>query len=181
MSLLDEKALRRADFQGGIGLRLADGQTWFVPKPHPVLFPKFIRPELTEKQRFMGIHPEPEVKLCSGMVFGNAIGGEDSYTVDLDAMQDDGLEPMELIRLRFEAIAAILQMNYDLTNEHLAKLLELRSNDPQSSERWLAICRCLAGTLPEEGDQTTPEEAGQKPPEELAKPPEEPSVVTSEA
>lgn len=34
--LLDERALRRPDFRGGLLLTLADGQDWTIPQPNPL-------------------------------------------------------------------------------------------------------------------------------------------------
>ena len=126
----DERALRRSEFRDGPQVRLADGQLWTFPRPRLRIRP--IRNSETGRIE---------------------VGGGSRFGADFDAIFDELIEtPPEdsLARwaLQFELASVVLSLNYNLTDDDLAELLDTDMESQDSTEMWKGILPVLTGQAP---------------------------------
>jgi hypothetical protein len=126
--MLDEKALRKATFQEGIMVRMADGQDWMLPKPRIRLKPRIV---------------DGKVEIGGGPSFGPDF---DDHLDILFGVSD--ADPAERLRIKFEVAVRLLAANYDLKPDDFAKLIILEPGDPASDERWEQLSSALMGNAP---------------------------------
>lgn len=99
--MLDERALRRPDFRGGVPVRLADGQEWTLPHPL-VLF--------TEDDQEGEIREEWN------------LGPEYAALVAASQTADDGVE---VIKTELALFKYLIRLNYDVDQAQLREILKL--------------------------------------------------------
>lgn len=126
--MLDEKARRKPEFVEGYSITLADGQTWYMPKPRFRFKPKFV---------------EGKVEIAAGATFGP----ESDAEVDVLYGVVD-VEGSEFLRVKLALAVRLLRANYDLTDDDLIDLLVLEPGDPASDARWEGISNALMGIAP---------------------------------
>lgn len=100
---LDEQTRRLPAFTPGVGLELANGQTWQVPRPRA----RFLGPGLGVEWS-VGGRPDPGF---------NAV-----FCAHLMTMTDP-LRGEEYETLRYSLVIFLVSRNYDLTGEELGRLL----------------------------------------------------------
>lgn len=104
--MLDEKALRRADFRGGVAVVLADGQAWTLPRPE-----------------YLWAFDDSE----AGASLGFDLGPEyDALARAIESAATVG----DVARSVLKAAAFLLRLNYDLDGPALATLLRAHFSEP---------------------------------------------------
>jgi len=126
--MLDEKVLRKPGFADGQMVRLADGQEWAFPRPRIRLKPVIV---------------DGKVHVGSGSSFGPEY---DEQLEVLFGVVD--VDPVELVRVKFEVAVRLLGANYDLKPEDYGELIVLEPGDPESDERWEQLSSVLLGIAP---------------------------------
>jgi hypothetical protein len=122
--MLDERALRRADFAGGVPVALCDGQEWTFPEP---------------RVEFL-YDPGPEGYKPS-VSFGEA------FEAKLQAYRAAESGP-DVIRTELAIAWDLLTRNYDLTPEQFGELVRLRLDDPVNRLMREAILDVAYGNSP---------------------------------
>lgn len=131
--MLDEKALRRADFSPGYAVELGDSQLWTLPAVKVRIFPD----EQPDGSVKMNIRPwyadqmEPELDILFGM-------GSSDY--------------VDIWQARMTIASRLLKSNYDLPAGSLGTLLAYVPGDPKSEERWDKIRSAILGRDPAPAD-----------------------------
>jgi hypothetical protein len=126
--MLDEKALRKPGFTEGYKVTLADGQVWSIPRPRIRLKPKIVN---------------GKVEIAGGPTFGP------EYDDQLDALFGAvEVDPVEVLRIKFEMAIRLLSANYDLKPEDYAELIVFEPGVPSSEERWEQLSDALLGFAP---------------------------------
>ena len=125
--VLDEAALRRPTFRGGEPVILADGQTYFFPKPNVDLRPRFSAGRISSTIPATDLGPD----------FNDALMAIDEPT------EEQAASPY-LDRM-FQVAAAGLLVNYKLTDDDLTRLLVYRHQDELNVELWNAILGTARG------------------------------------
>jgi hypothetical protein len=115
--VLDEKTKRKPNFdeRNAVPVRLADGQSWFVPKPWLEIRPVFRGGKPVSSYRVLTCGPELD-RLVEAM----------SDAADLDAQ----------VSAIASLAAHLLLWHYDLTDAELDELLRFRCSDPASLD-WM--------------------------------------------
>ena len=145
MPLLDEKALRKPEFEPGVKLMLADGQDWEVPKPALRVYPKFAPDNRTDKQKFMGSERELEIEALAVAI---NFGANPETRIEYDIRElDDTATDNEWIRIRFQHMYRILRLNYNIGGDEAARLLIIDNKDPVCEKAWANVCRFLTGKV----------------------------------
>jgi hypothetical protein len=124
--MLDEKALRRPTFdeRNSAPVILADGQTWFVPKPWLEIRPVFRGGRAVMAYRVLTAGPELDA-LVEAMAECEDLDGQVMAAASLAAY--------------------LLCWQYDLTDAELDGLLAFRAADP-ASLNWLRdVCAVATG------------------------------------
>lgn len=126
--MLNELEMRKPEFQDGYPVQLADGQTWFIPRPRICFYPTVVDGKI-------------------------AIGGGPTFGPEFDGMLDilfgvNDVEPQEYLRAEFEMTVRLLQANYNLTVEQIAPLITMELGNPASEARWEAIREAIRGNAP---------------------------------
>lgn len=120
---LDEQALRRADFCGGIPIRLCDGQEWTFPEP------------------VMDLVYDPVKGIDTEWSIGPGYGAiHDSLC--------DATTGVEVVRAELALAHALLTRNYDLTVEQFRTLVRFNLKDPAREEMRSAIVEVASGNTP---------------------------------
>ncbi len=126
--LLDEPALRRPDFAGGVVVRLGDGQEWTLPKP--------------------GLMLRPEFSADGTPTFGKI---RPSWGPEFEALIDEWLEATDgyaqvvaLLRLGVD----LLRRNYRLGDGDLAELLPRYLGDAANDQMWEDVRDVALGVGP---------------------------------
>ena len=132
--MLDEKALRKSSFSEGHKIVLADGQEWTFPRPRIRLKPKIV---------------DGKVEIGGGVSFGPEY--DDQLDILFGAVEVD---PVELLRVKFEMAVRLLSANYDLKPEDYAELIVLEPGEPASDERWEQLSNVLLGIAPKHSPAT---------------------------
>lgn len=130
--LLDERALRRPEFQDGQEVVMSDGQGWTLPFPVPSGWGRYPWVDQSGKYHQTCIRPVYEGELgdiLDDVLFGTA-------------------DEVESALLR--AGVLLLCRNYELTGRQAARLVQFRSDDPTSADRYDGI---MSATM---GIQTSP-------------------------
>jgi hypothetical protein len=130
---LDEPSLRRPDFRQGEALILADGRAWTLPKPHIVWRPArgddgkltfVIRPQFAR-------HGDPF----------SACDREYQALHDRLVEGDAGDRVAALLNLA----AFLLRLNYDVSDDQLARLLAFSPDDEANVVMWSALLSVATG------------------------------------
>ena len=131
---LDEKAMRRPDFQGGEGITLSDGQVWYFPKPLLEFAP----------------HHSDGAPTTAGVV--TSLGDEFDRLIqeyDEACAVAQSNEPEPTARRPIDAMMGLachmIRLNYDVDNATLSRILRWRPNDEVSNERWATIINVARG------------------------------------
>jgi hypothetical protein len=127
--MLDEHALRRAEFTAGSTIILGDGQGWTFPRPWLRLYP---------------------VRGAGGDLM---VGGGLGYGADYDDLVDhlidcDPADTPTRLTLQFQMAACLLGRNYNLGDRDLRRLLAIDLADPACEARWSKINQVLLGRPP---------------------------------
>jgi hypothetical protein len=121
----NEAERRRADFLGGVPVVMADGQTWYVPQP---------------RVRFV---PDPE----HGARMVPSLPGVDDLAALTDPFGGGRLTIADHLRLG----AAVLRLNYDLTDAELAGVLQMGFDGVRIKEQ---VIDAALGNAPKAGSGT---------------------------
>lgn len=151
--LLDERALRRPEFQDGQEVVMSDGQGWTLPFPVVVGTGAF--PLYAPDGEFMQIVPRV------------VLDG------DLDTILEDAAfgEPHEVEAAVMRAGVQLLINNYTLTRRQAARLVQLRTNDPANQARYDGIFQTLIGERSDPKPSAVGEPPASSPTESPASPP----------
>jgi hypothetical protein len=127
--MLDETALRRPVFREGPKVRLADGQEWTFPRPWLRLYP------------------------VRGDDGATNVGGGPGYGPGYDDLVDQLIDsaPNDTtgrLALQFAMATHLLEINYQLSDRDLCRLLAIDLADPTCEERWRQINQILLGRPP---------------------------------
>lgn len=122
--MLDESALRRAEFVEGETIVLGDGQGWEFPKPVLELYPV---PGPDGRLRFEGLR--------------RSFGPDYDRKIDAFAESDAG----ESLNALLDLAVDLLGRNYDLEPEDYAAILSWRPNDEANEEMWRSITAVAMG------------------------------------
>ena len=126
--MLDEKALRKAEFSEGHKVVLADGQEWTLPKPRIRFKPRIV---------------DGKVEIGGGPSFGP----EFDHKLDI-LFGIAEADPAERLRVKFEIAVRLLLANYELTPDNFAELIVLEPGDPESDDRWEQLGNAMMGIAP---------------------------------
>jgi hypothetical protein len=126
--VLDERSLRRENFENGIECVLCDGQKWTFPPVRMRLVPK-----LNE----------------DGSI---AVTPKQNYSKEIDAflnyeVKEDEFQFVDWMQKRCAAAVRTLLRNYDLTSEQVSELLYWEDT-PDSDEMWKQIDSATLGIVP---------------------------------
>lgn len=134
MQRLDESALRRADFQAGYAVELADGQRWTLPPVKIRICPD--DDGETVYRPWYGGNLEDDLDILFGVVDATHI---------------------QYIEVRLKIAAALLKQNYDLPKGAIGHLLGYVPGDEASESMMDKISVAIIGRDP---DAVEPEEPG---------------------
>lgn len=129
--MLDESALRRAEFVEGEAIPLGDGQSWSFPRPILEIYPT---PGDDGVYKFEGVRrrrfgPDFERKL-------------DAFAATAGAGYREQLEAL------LQVAVDLLGRNYDLKPEDYGVLLPWRPRDEANDAMWGAIAEVAGGFAP---------------------------------
>lgn len=123
---LDELALRRPTFLGGIPVTLADGQDWMIPVPD-VQLTRLIRDRTAE----------------SGYRFTYGFGGQED--AEFGKLRDAFSSDKGSLAAEMAMYDHVLSLNYNLTDEQISTLLSFTVNGQSLDPIRDAILTVLAG------------------------------------
>jgi hypothetical protein len=131
---IDEQALRKPGFQGGEPIALADGQSYYFPKPVLEFAPKFGGAGFTASGIVTSLGPEFD-RLT------------EAYDAACEASRSGDTEHAGPRPLDVTMGLAIhmLRLNYDLADDQLALLLRWRPDNEESDLRWSGIMNVARG------------------------------------
>jgi len=125
---LDETALRRPEFAGGVPVQLGDGQVWTLPKPGLMLRPEF----------------GPDGRPTFGK-FRPAWGEDYEAKVDAFLEASDGFD--QIVALLVLAVD-LLERNYALDDGAIGQLLPRIIGDEANDAMWEAVRDVALGVGP---------------------------------
>jgi hypothetical protein len=123
---LDEKALRRPGFREDVPVTLCDGQVWYLPRPRLVFVPADTEAGYDTEWEWPDYKP----------------------MIDRAAASTSG---PEVIGAEFALVRYLLGRNYDLSIDHLRRLVRfdyLPDPDPTLAEMREQILAVAAGRVP---------------------------------
>lgn len=126
---IDEQACRRADFCGGIPVKLADGQMWTLPRV---------------RRRYVSApdHPDGFRVVIAGLGPDYAALADAAYAAET---------PKDVIRTELALARALLLRNYTLDEEQLAELIQFEYGadpDPDCAAMRAAFLDVAGGLVP---------------------------------
>lgn len=130
MFLVDESTIRKDPFRPDVPIKMADGQVWFFPKPwvrfHPTVGPDGL-PSLGSR---------------------TSLGKEfDLATEDVRKASEEEDNYLSILAM-FAIARSMLRINYELTPEIEATILEYAPEDQDSKDRWDEILGVAMGNGP---------------------------------
>lgn len=132
-----ESAARRPDWRGpesgAQGVRLADGQTWYLPRPR------------------IGVGLQFDAQGQTSLVSRCPDDPDYEHLFDLYFNSDN---PVAVIKATLDMAVLLLRRNYELTDEHVAALLVYEPGTADGQAMMTALQRVttgMDGAAPEEG------------------------------
>lgn len=136
--MLDEIALRRPEFDeaGSIGIVLADGQTWFFPRPAIELFPTGLSGKLASRTTL-------------GPDFDRAIDALISIPAADDSDPQAAIESeAAYLSAQFRLAALMLSRNYQLEDADWKEILRFSYQSDTYKDMWDDIFTVARGSAP---------------------------------
>jgi hypothetical protein len=127
---LDEKALRRPDWQDGQACRLADGQDWVLARPVVRWVPDDGELGARVRVRMKG---DPAL----------AAGFEAAYARLQEVNASERLRVAEMAAAELACVQILLRVNYDLTAAQAAELLQFGYSQEADPEGWQVRDECM--------------------------------------